>query len=171
MHQGEELLKLMSLIRYGYIDINSNISDDFNDFAKKYILQSPKELTESKLGICWDQVEFERDYFNKKGVSVETYFIVYYNNDNCPTHTFLIYEDNKKYIWFENSWKNHRGIHVYNNKDELIKDVKAKFILTEKIDDKNYNNLYIYQYSKPNYGIDCLSFYKHCEKGNNIIVK
>lgn len=101
MNLCDELFKLMSVIKYGYIDKKHNKHTDLSKFFENYILQSPNEMKESKIGICWDQVEYERDYFENKRIDVETYFIVYYNGRNCPAHTFLLFKDNNKYIWVE----------------------------------------------------------------------
>lgn len=41
----------------------------------------------------------------------------------------------------------------------------------ENIDISDYMSLCIYKYDKPKYGSNCLSFYKHCENGENIIIE
>ena len=57
---------------------------------------------------------------------------------------------------------------IYNTLDELLKDVRNKFIHTELNDKYNEKNLKIYEYSKPIYNISTLDFYKHCESGKLI---
>ena len=163
-----EIMNKMECINYAWTDKDRNIyynNDD--DFENKFYFQSPEELIKSKNGICWEQVELERKYFEEANIEFETYFIVYYK-DNCPTHTFLIYKENNKYYWFEHSWEIYKGIHEYNSKNELLKDVRDKFIKTEIHDQFDCMNLCIYKYNKPKYGINCLEFYKHCESGDNI---
>lgn len=168
----EDLMVIMNDIKYGYMDNKGEIHNDANDeFSELYKLQSPQETLENKIGVCWDQVELERYLFKKKNIEFKTYFIVHYDNDRCPTHTFLIYKDNNKYYWFEHSWKKHRGITVYDSELEALKDIKDKFVKDELNNEYNYMNLCIYEYSKPDYGINVLEFYKHCENGNNIIIK
>ena len=166
----EELLKSMESIKYGWKDKNGNIHLDVDDtFSEDYVLESPEEVFNNKVGVCWDQVEYERKYFDDNNISYNTYFIVHYDNDRCPTHTFLIYNMNNKYYWFEHSWEIHRGIHEYNSEEEALKDIKNKFINFEV---NNYipDNLCIYKYDKPSYGISVQEFYKHCEHGINIII-
>ena len=108
-----KIMDLMSIINYGWIDKNGiKHINDYDTFSDDYILQSPNDLIDSKLGVCWDQVELERYYFESFNNSVKTFFIVHYDNDKCPTHTFLIYEKNGKYCWFEHSWERYRGIHI-----------------------------------------------------------
>ena len=62
-----------------------------------------------------------------------------------------------------------------NFKDDKfdIKKYQDEYIVkvTIKNNEYNYMSLCIYEYSKPNYGINVLEFYKHCERGNNIIIK
>ena len=110
------IIKDLDNIEYGWLDKNNKIHKKVNnDFSNNYILQSPEQVTKNKIGVCWDQVELERYLFEKENISFNTYFIVHYDNDKCPTHTFLIYEQNNKYYWFEHSWKLFKGIHEYNN--------------------------------------------------------
>lgn len=166
----EELLSFMEKnIEYGYVDKQDNKHYEIGGkMGKIYKLQSPEELLKSKLGVCWDQVELERLFFEKNNIDFSTYFIVYYDGNMYPTHTFLTYKSNNEYIWFEHSWKKHKGLHKFNSIHELLREVK-KIFTNEEIE-KNYNikNLCIYKYEKPTYNISCIEFYNHCEKGINI---
>lgn len=165
----EEIISIMQDISYGWKDKYNNIHFKIDDsFSKNYILQSPKETLSSKTGVCWDQVELERYLFSKMNLLFKTYFIVHYDKDKCSTHTFLTYHKNNKAYWFEHAWTKFQGIHEYNNTNELIEDIKQKFIITELNNNYNSNNLVIYEYTKPTYGIGVSEFYKHCEKGQQI---
>jgi predicted acetyltransferase len=166
----EKLYKLMKDINYGWVDKDNNKYDDVNKtFAEKYILQSPNQVLENKIGICWDQVELERFFFEKFNLKYQSFFIVYYNNMDCPTHTFITFERNNKFYWFEHSWEKYRGIHEYDEFDNLIIDIKNKFIIDIKNIDMN--NLCLFKYIKPKYHISCIEFYKHCEeKSSDIFV-
>ena len=165
------IIKEIEKINYGYLNKNNIIHKNVdNEFSDNYILQSPEEVIKNKIGVCWDQVELERNLFEKENIEFNTYFIVHYDGDKCPTHTFLIYKENNKYYWFEHAWKKFKGIHEYNSELEAIKDIKEKFIKYELKNNYNSMNLCIYKYDKPKYGISCLEFYKHCEKGENIII-
>jgi len=165
----EELSDFMKGIDYGWMDNKHQIHIGANEmFANFYILQSPDQILENKLGVCWDQVELERLFFENNALKYETYFMAYYNNSDCPTHTFLIFELDNKWYWFENSFEKYRGIHQYIEKKDLFDDVKQKFI-----DDLSYDNigegtLVVRKYDKPNYGIGVSEFYQHCEKGTII---
>lgn len=157
-------MELMDTIDYGWVDKNGHCHYDFDQsFGINYSLQAPKEVKTNKIGVCWDQVELERYYF--QNWFIKTYFIVHYVDNKCPTHTFLTYEKNNKYYWFEHSWERFKGIHEYTTQKELLIDVKKKFIKYELNNQYNKNNLVIYEYSKPKYHISVLEFYKHCEQG------
>lgn len=64
----EELLEYMEKnLEYGYVGkennkIYSNSDPDFDiNFDKEYFLQTPEQLLVSRHGVCWDQVELERE--------------------------------------------------------------------------------------------------------------
>ena len=163
-----EIMKLMNQIEYGWIDKDNIKYDTFDEsFEKNYFLQSPKEMIHHKVGICWDQVELERYYFKNHHFKIQTFFIVYYD-DKCPTHTFLTYEKNGKFYWFEHSWEKYKGIHEYPNQEELFYDVNQKFIEWEIHTSFEPQNLRLYEYQKPKYHISVADFYKHCEHGKII---
>ncbi len=164
-----EIMDLMENIEYGWVDkqgIKHYVVDE--SYSDNYILQSPKEIIKNKVGVCWDQVELERYYFKGNTWNIKTYFIVHYDDDKAPTHTFLTFEKNNKYYWFEHSWQRFRGIHEYKTLKELLLDIQDKFIKYELNNNYNKNNLFIYHYKKPKYHLNVLEFYKHCENGINI---
>ena len=164
-----DIMNLMDEIEYGWMDVKGNkhtICDE--RFSDDYILQSPFEIEENKIGVCWDQVELERFYFDMIGVKTTTYFIVYYDNNDCPTHTFLTFEKNDEYYWFEHSWQKFKGIHKYFNLEELLLDVKNKFMNYELNNNYVKQNICIYSYRKPKFHLNVEEFYKHCESGIKI---
>ena len=167
----QEIMNIMEKIKYGWLDKNNKVHHEVdNNFSDSYVLQSPTQVLENKIGVCWDQVELERHLFKDTSLEITTYFIVHYDNNKCPTHTFLVYKKDNKIYWFEHSWNKYKGIHEYNNLIELIKDIKQKFITTELNNNYNSTNLVIYEYTKPKYGIGVKDFYKHCETGKQIKV-
>ena len=163
-----EIMNLMDDIDYGWVDKNDKKHiDDFDTFSDDYTLQSPKQIMKSKIGVCWDQVELERYYFNSCS-NIKTFFLVYYDGDKCPTHTFLTFEKNEKYYWFEHSYKKFRGIHEYNSLKDLLLDVREKFIKDELDNKYKKMNLVLHEYKKPKYNISVQEFYRHCDYGNYI---
>lgn len=164
-----EILTLMDNIEYGWVDtLNHSHDREFELMFTNYHLQTPQEIIKNKVGVCWDQVELERFYFKPHTMNTKTFFIVHYDNNECPTHTFLTYEKDNKYYWFEHSWEVHRGIHEYPSLDSLLKDVRSKFIIHELNNNYNSNNLVIYEYSKPKYHLSVTEFISHCEQGIKI---
>lgn len=164
-----EVMNLMENIEYGYVDRDFDkhfIVDE--TYSDNYVLQTPKEIIKNKIGVCWDQVELERYYFKGNDWNVKTYVIVHYDNDKCPTHTFLTFEKDNKYYWFEHSWSLFKGIHEYNSLKNLLVDVRDKFIKYELNHNYKKHNLCIYNYKKPKFHLNVLEFYKHCESGINI---
>lgn len=164
----DEIMNIMENIDYGFKDadgkniIDTNLEKWDNEFEDFYYLQRPDELLESKCGVCWDQVELERKLFTDNNISCKSYFIYIVDNDMLPSHTFLTYENNNKYYWFEHSWGMYKGVHEYNSEEELLKDVINKF----KNDHKEVSvnaPLYIYEYNKPKDHIKCNEFYKYIE--------
>ena len=162
-----KIMNLMEDIEYGWIDKDGNKHiKDFDTFSDDYVLQSPEEVIKNKVGVCWDQVELERYYFNDR--QVKTFFIVHYDDDKCPTHTFLVYVKDHKFCWFEHSWEIFKGIHEYDTFIDLIIDVRNKFIEHELHNKFEPDNLCINEYTKPEYGISVEEFYKHCDSGREI---
>jgi len=160
----------MNSIDYGFIDSDKNIYPDNdedwdNSFSKLYRLQILNGLEKTKYGVCWDQVELERYYLNEMGIKSKSYFIVSYDGKIYPTHTFIVVNDNYKYYWLEHSWEPYRGIHEFNDVDELLTDVKSKFIKMCINKGISTNEIVIYEYVEPVNNLDCLEFFKHCESG------
>ncbi len=164
-----EIMDLMKNIEYGWIDKENKkhilVDEAYSD---NYILQSPKELIKNKIGVCWDQVELERYYFKGNDWNIKTYFFVYYDGGNCPTHTFLTFEKNNRFYWFEHAWEKFRGIHEYHSIKELLIDVRKRFIECELNHNYHSSNLALHEYKKPKYHISVQDFYHHCDCGKYI---
>lgn len=164
-----EIMDLMENIEYGWVDKDNKkhvlVDETYSD---NYILQSPKEIIKNKVGVCWDQVELERYYFKGNDWNIKTYFLVHYDGDKCPTHTFLTFEKNNKYYWFEHSWERFKGIHEYKSLKELLFDIRDKFIKYELNNDYVLENLVLHEYRKPKYHISVQEFYNHCDYGTYI---
>lgn len=162
---------------YGWIDKKGIKHYEANN-SEEYFLQSPLELLESKLSICWDRTELYRWFFNRLTIIFETYFLYYYINDNnCPSHSILVYYGNNKVYWFEPMFNNEKynycGIHEYDNVQELLADFKKHFTLNgiengflpSNCRDIDY---YCYKYTKPKYHINDREFYNHCRSGEKV---
>lgn len=168
-YDESEIMDLMSPVQYGWLDKDNKTHDSVdNNFCDNYILQKPKEIEKNKIGVCWDQVELERYYFKGCNLNIKTFFIVYYDNAKCPTHTFLTFEKNNRFYWFEHAWEKFIGIHEYDTLNDLLLDIRNKFIKDELKNDYVKENLKLFEYQKPKSHITTEEFYKHCEQGDII---
>jgi len=174
----EDLLDYMEKnIKYGFVSrknakIYSSDNVDFdNNFFDEYFLQTPDQLLISKQGVCFDQTELEREWFLKQEYEPKVFFLIFAKEKvhNLPAHTFLVYKNNNKFYWFENSFYNQRGIHEYEDLNSLIEDVKNKqFEFAKKehgavADD--FKDIKICEYEVPEFGCNLEEFV------NNILDK
>lgn len=132
----EKLLDLMKDIKY-----DNNANED------TYIVKTPKELLKTKSGICYDQVELEREYLTKHNYEFKTFFIYPWKNEKrlIPTHTFLIFKENNKYYWFEYSWESYRGIsNPFDSYESACNYVQSQLSKLSK-----YNDYKVIEYTAP----------------------
>ena len=168
----EELLYFMSTnINYGYLGKNGKIyhfdDPDFNsDWYEQSILQSKEELLKNLYGNCFDQVEFERDWFLKNKYEIKTiYEMIKLDYDNeYPTHSFLVYKEGNYYYWFENADFDNRGIHRFNSYNELLIYQYHKYVeylKTFNISDDELDKIIITEFNKPKDHISVEEYLKH----------
>lgn len=165
-----ELLDFMSKnINYGYLGKSGRVyhfdDKDFNEkWYEEYILESDKDILKTLYGNCWDQVELERYWFEKNGYEVKTIFEIVnidYEN-NYPTHSFLIFKDEKEnWNWFENADFDNRVIYTFNSIDELIDNQYNKYLKLLKnynISNEEVNKIIITEFSKPKSNISAQDY-------------
>lgn len=142
----KELFEFMSDFDYEWMDKDGNFHKDIvPEMYENYSFMSPSEVLKNKKGICVDQTEFERDWFSKNNYEHKVMNIQIDLENESPGHAFLIYKDKGKYYWFENAWYNERGIHKYNSYEELINDIKTKFIIQESISSNLIGEIKIFE--------------------------
>lgn len=164
-------------ITYGWMDSKGKKHFCSNNDDLEYHLQTPEETLERNIAICWDQVELLRYYFEKKKYQdINTYLIyMYITDDYCPSHSIITYKENNNYIWFSPDFsKDMGGIFKYQSEQELIEDLKKRFIkhgLNEQYFSiaNNLENIVCYKYQKPSFHIRGSAFYNHCRKGKKVI--
>ncbi len=180
----ESLLDYMNKnIKYGFIGkddkhYTDSASEEWNDWYSKCIVQNGEEVLKSNIGTCWDQVELERLWFEKHNYSFHTYFMWFEldRENDYPSHTFLIYEKDNKYYWFENAFEAERGIHEFTSIDEAIECVKSKQIKYTKTNFVNastddMNSLVVYEYSKPENHLGINDYLNHVTSTKYVIAK
>ena len=168
----EELLDFMSNnIEFGFLGKNGHIYhyDDpkyDSDWYKQYILENKEDLLKNKYGTCWDQVEFERDWFLNNAYEIKTIYemvMINYEN-NYPTHSFLAFKDGDNWYWFEHSDFNNRGIHKYNSFEELLDNQFKKyveFLKTFNIKDEEIDKIIITEFNKPKEHASAEEYFNH----------
>lgn len=149
----EELYDFLNTFKYG-IKVGESVyyNDDVNEHINKWHLQSVEDIVKNKIGICYDFVEVERDWFLRQGYHCLTIFLIFavdYEN-NYPTHTLLAYEHQNKWYHFEVADYLHQGIHEYTSLDELINQVMINQINYANLNNSEIKNkLKVYTYDTP----------------------
>lgn len=139
---------------------SDNSSNDWDDACQtKWRLADYKKMLKYKIGHCFDQTEFEREWFKNNNYEYKTIFIFFKTDISYPCHTYLVYKnkDNDRWCWFEHSDYNNRGIHEYNSLVEAISAQMERHIeyarsLNMDINDEIINCIRVYQYEQPTYG-------------------
>lgn len=164
-------------ILFGWKDIYGIIHKGVND-ATLYTLQSPEELAQSGVGICWDVVEFARLFFQTMtAYYYETFYIMYDDDKGCPSHTFLVFEKDDKMFLFEPTAHHcsyqFSGIIEFENKRELLSFVMdaviKNFIGNGSIPFKyDKNKILLYKYSQPAYHLNGHEIRQHINNSERI---
>ncbi|MFA5247707.1 MAG: hypothetical protein WC415_00450 [Patescibacteria group bacterium] len=160
----EELLSFMKKnINYGFIG-----KDDDKVYSPRQEgwgvgkqpearLQSPEELLKSGYGACWEQTDFEKQWFAKNNFEFKTLLLMFGKDisQKNPAHTLLAYKKDDKWHWFENTLDKYSGIYEFDDLEDLIEYAKTVLInnafnngATEN-DIKEYK---LYDYDMPAYG-------------------
>ena len=144
--------KIMNTITYGMFDENGEEISDPNEWYDKTRVQSPEWVIEHRRGNCVDQVNLEYWFFKENGILTTIYYIEYDNQKGeRPSHMFIVLENNGKFYWYENAWKEYAGLHEYYSLNECLTDIKNKYCPLDFIDScKIYKIKKIDEGSNPN---------------------
>lgn len=151
-------------IKYGWHDKRGNLYEHLTDgnFKKDYRMQKISDIKKNNHAICWEMCELERKYFKEHKISHKTIFAILKDNKKMPCHTFLVFEKENKWYWFESSWNNQKGIHEYTSLEEILDYIKNNFSDFTK-EKYNPSSIEFYEYKKPLIRkISCNLFYLHC---------
>lgn len=144
-----KVMQMLQSINYRWIDDDTYIYD-------------ASEVLEKKEGNCWEQVELERELFNKFGINVTSYYVSMSDSKgNFQTHTFIVYKKGSFYCWFEHSWTLYEGIHEYESLEALLLDVKTKLVNDFSSVDEVY--AFVYEYEKPDKKMKSVEFMNYCQ--------
>lgn len=164
-----ELIKKLNSYNYGFVKNGKKIHG-MNNFFEDYKSLSVSEFEKYEIGVCWDYVHYEADWFKKHGYKYETFYIQVQDEDNdCPSHTYLVFYlpgDHKPY-YFESSWKQYKGIEKFNSITELHDTIKKRHIESaeSKCDPNSYYRVKYNAESKIWEGLSCGDYMVKVSKG------
>ena len=137
-----EIMDKMEKIQYGWIDINDEIHiNTIKDLQSLYRLANIDEIIENKVGICFDQVELERFYFNNK-FETHSYAII----TTHMVHTFLALKSGTDYVYFEHSSAKSKGIYYFKSLELLLEFAINEFMKRHNL--KNKASVKLIPYNK-----------------------
>ena len=123
-----------------------NLNDKMNKaeyyVPDNYITIPVDEWDLNTAGCCWDFVNYEAKWFRNNNYKFNTYYIQLDNKDDCPTHTFLIFEYKDKYYWFESAWFDQQGIKEYSSYGNAVNDILNRLESCWKCDGDIYQFIY-----------------------------
>lgn len=165
-------------IIYGYLTKDGEVVryDDPNfedDWFNKYVLSSALDVDNNKVGNCFDQVEFEREWFIRHGYNVKTFFEfvnVPYDNE-YETHAFLAYEDDGKWYYFENADFFNRGIYKYDSLDDLLLDTYNRYLKNlekYRLNENEISLIEVIEYDKPKEHSSFAEFFDFITKNKDV---
>lgn len=179
-HKLETMVEFFEFCRnleYGWIDHAGRKHYEPNG-SPEYFLQTPAEVLQNRIGICWDQTELQRAWFTEHNYPVETYLVYYEAREDCwPSHSILIYQEGNDFCWFEPMFNQtaiyYCGIHRAKSREEIWDKLATKFMRNGQLmgmlpQEFVAEKLAIYRYEKPTYGIDDQEFYRHCLRGEKV---
>lgn len=117
-----EILEKLKEIKYGWIDKNGVIHQKAgrNFFINNYKLQTIEETIEYKVGTCWEQVELARYYLEREDIPVQTYLILYNQENKIARHSIAIAEDFGVFYLVESSWKVNDKVFIAERIEDII---------------------------------------------------
>jgi len=159
-------------IKYGFVNKNGKKYFEQNeewsrDWYNECIVQSGEGLLQTNCGTCWDQVELARKWFSEHGYKFKTIFMWFgiQEPSDYPTHTFLAFNKDNKWYWFEHSFEAYKGIFEFSSLAILIDDVKSK-LFKFAIDSgvatgKDESLIKSYEYKKPERNLGVNDYLNH----------
>lgn len=156
-------------IKYGWHDKKNILHEHLSDgnFKKQYRMQKISKIQKSNHAICWEMCELERKFFQKEKINHKVIFAILQEHKKFPCHTFLVYEEEGIWYWFEASWDKKKGIHKYESLEALLDYIRNNFHDFVK-SEYDPQKIAFYEYKKPFIRMNCNLFYFHCMKGKKI---
>lgn len=153
---------------YGWQDKYGNMHDRIDkSYYDTFVFRSVFDVKKSNVGVCWEIVEIEREFFNNNDINHKIIFVLY-NDIGYHSHTFSVYEYMGKYYWFEAVLKDYKGIYEFNSLNELLDNVKDNFKYIKLNEKYDKNKIEFYEYEKPLDITSCQDFYDYCMKSKRL---
>lgn len=169
MKEIEKFYNEIKNINYGWYDKKGNLHKKLKgeNFSKLYRMQKIKDIRKNNYAICWEMCELERLYFKSKNIHHKTIFALLKEDKRFPCHTFLVFNLNDKWYWFEASWDKKKGIYEYQSLEEILNYIKDNF---EDFAGREYNKekIEFYEYKKSLIRPNCNMFYYNCLHGKKL---
>ncbi len=163
-----ELINILTNTKYGWLDQQGIYHNkiDKDKFMSEYRLSSPSDFIENRIGICFDMVEYIREYLDKNQIPNKSFLIIYQNKNTLRLHSFIIYKDKNEYIWIEYAFKTIVGLRKYHTFKDCLQDIEKEFLFENNLMEPGKITYFCYE--KPVYNIDAVSFINHCQKSQVI---
>lgn len=128
-------------------------------WEKNYRLLSPEEFVKYHGGVCWDYVEFGRDYLSKIGGIPFHQFYIVTDTPDYDTHTFIVCRNpDDSYVYVESSFKKVADMIGGYKRFEHLDDILD--LITTTMFDYNGND------KLPEFKYDVLTFEGHPPYGS-----
>lgn len=121
---------------YGFVDEEGEKHIyNLKGISPDYKTKSLDSILKSGVGNCIDQAKIQQAFFNNKGIENKIYCFLYQDmySDKIKVHSITLYKENDKWYHFEHAFYNYRGIHEFDNIDELIYSFKEKCLSNAKV--------------------------------------
>lgn len=143
MNKLKELNSYLNKFRYGIL-IGDKVITKNIDYKKYKTIDIPT-MDKYRVGTCWDFSNYEYHWLKDHNYKCKVFFMCIDNNDECPSHSFVLVYLNNKVYWLESSWFIYQGIHEYDNEEDALFDVINKH--NNHFNKNNKYKMYYRQYT------------------------
>ena len=158
------------------LDLNKRLNGykysykDYNNFAKEYRVANPKQFEKQEGGVCWDFAAYEAWWFKKNYPSIPftTWYVIFDNNNDCPTHTFLTFRYKGKVYYFESAFGKTMGVWQVKSEKDAINFVMDSMIGKTKLGEYPY---YIIKYDASDKKLIGVGVVSYMERMSELIEK
>ena len=183
LNSPEQLMQYLDKnFEYGVVDERGNkcYGNNSNKFQMvcntQWKLHSVEEMLKVGVGHCYDQVEIEREWFDKHGFMVKTFWISAYQEEiknSGFSHAYLLYLDKDVWKLFEHADSSNKGIHPFKNVDDAVKwqaehQIKLAKSFTKPL--KHYT-VCIKEYNKPPKNLNMQEYLKFIDNSKDYMLQ